>query len=160
VDETTDTPLRCANCGEPILDDQTVIRLSAGVGRPAGFSHALMFDDAFLHAGHSDAGPWGDERTASGGARRPRASSARSGSSTSRARPARQGATGASSSPRGAIATDSPPWAAPNMRHANDRRFAPLLGARNGALVADHESTGLELVEVVPGTQADGRRGR
>jgi len=61
VDETTDTPLRCANCGQPILDDQTVIRLSAGVGRPAGFSHALMVDDAFLHAGHSDAGPWGDE---------------------------------------------------------------------------------------------------
>jgi hypothetical protein len=56
-----DALFRCAACGEPILDDQAVLRLSIGVGRPDGFSHALMRDDVFLHAGHPDAGPWGDE---------------------------------------------------------------------------------------------------
>jgi hypothetical protein len=55
------TPLVCAGCGEPIEDDQTVVKLSVGVGRDTGFSHALMIDDAYLHAGHPSAGPWGDE---------------------------------------------------------------------------------------------------
>lgn len=53
--------LRCAACGEPITDDQQAIRLEVGVGRPEGFSHLLMRDDAYLHAGHPDHGPWGDE---------------------------------------------------------------------------------------------------
>lgn len=53
--------LRCANCGEPIADDQQAIRIAVGVGRPEGFSHLLMRDDVYLHAGHPDTGPWGDE---------------------------------------------------------------------------------------------------
>lgn len=53
--------LRCAGCGEPIEDDQQVIRLSIGIGRPGEFSHLLMREDAYLHAGHPDPGPWGDE---------------------------------------------------------------------------------------------------
>ncbi len=53
--------LICAACGEPIRDDQTVIRLQLGVGRPEGFSHLLMRDDTYLHAGRPNAGPWGDE---------------------------------------------------------------------------------------------------
>lgn len=56
-----ETPLRCAGCGEPIRDDQTVIRLQVGVGRESGFSHQLLRDDAYLHAGRPTAGPWGDE---------------------------------------------------------------------------------------------------
>lgn len=56
-----DTGLRCANCGAPILDDQQIIRLEVGVGRPGAFSHLLMRDDVYLHAGHPNAGPWGDE---------------------------------------------------------------------------------------------------
>ncbi len=55
--------LRCAACGGPIEDDQQVLRLSVGVGRAEGFSHLLMRDDAYLHAGHPSAGPWGDEPT-------------------------------------------------------------------------------------------------
>ena len=60
--DANDTGLRCTACGDPILDDQTVIRLALGVGRPTeGFSHALMRDDVYLHAGHPP-GPW-DEPT-------------------------------------------------------------------------------------------------
>jgi len=58
---TSPDQLRCASCGEPIGDDQQAIRISVGVGRPEGFSHLLMRDDVYLHAGHPDAGPWGDE---------------------------------------------------------------------------------------------------
>jgi hypothetical protein len=53
--------LRCALCGEPIEDEQQAIRLSIGVGRPDGFSHLLMREDAYLHAGRPNHGPWGDE---------------------------------------------------------------------------------------------------
>lgn len=58
---TDTTPIHCAGCGEPITDDQSVIRLSLGVGRPDGFSHALLREDAYLHAGRPTSGPWGDE---------------------------------------------------------------------------------------------------
>jgi len=53
--------LRCALCGEPIDDDADSIRLTVGVGGDAGFSSLMFRDDAYLHAGHPDAGPWGDE---------------------------------------------------------------------------------------------------
>ena len=52
---------RCAGCGEPLLEDQTVLRLSVGAVRDEGFSHLLMRPDVFLHAGWPSAGPWGDE---------------------------------------------------------------------------------------------------
>lgn len=58
---TDESALRCAACGEPILDEQQAIRIGVGVGRPEGFSHLLMREDAYLHAGHPDHGPWGDE---------------------------------------------------------------------------------------------------
>lgn len=53
--------LQCAACGEPIEDDQQVMRLSLGIGRPEGFSHLLMREDVYLHAGKPNHGPWGDE---------------------------------------------------------------------------------------------------
>jgi hypothetical protein len=59
----TEPGIRCAACGEPIEDEQQAIRLAIGVGRPPGFSHLLLREDAYLHAGHPSAGPWGDEPT-------------------------------------------------------------------------------------------------
>ena len=44
---TDDTPLRCASCGEPIRDDQRVIRLQVGAGSRSGFSHLLLREDAY-----------------------------------------------------------------------------------------------------------------
>ena len=57
-----DDPIRCLGCGEPIRDDQTVIRLTAGVGTASGeFSGLLLRPDVFVHAGRPSLGPWGDE---------------------------------------------------------------------------------------------------
>lgn len=53
--------VRCAGCGDPLLEDQTVLRLSVGAMRDDGFSHLLMRPDVILHAGWPSAGPWGDE---------------------------------------------------------------------------------------------------
>jgi hypothetical protein len=55
-----DAPL-CSACGQPIEEDQQAIKLSIGVGHPTGFSHLLMREDAYLHAGRPNHGPWGDE---------------------------------------------------------------------------------------------------
>lgn len=38
-----------------------MLRLGVGTGRGGTFSHLLMRDDAYLHAGTPSAGPWGDE---------------------------------------------------------------------------------------------------
>ncbi len=58
-----DATLRCAGCGEPIREDQTIIRLNAGVARDGAFSHLLMRPDVYLHAGEADAsGQQGEER--------------------------------------------------------------------------------------------------
>ena len=57
-----DDPIRCLGCGEPVRDDQTVVRLTAGVGTASGeFSGLLLRPDVFLHSGHPSLGPWGDE---------------------------------------------------------------------------------------------------
>ncbi len=52
---------RCAGCGQPLTEDQTVLRLSVGTVRDEAFSHLLMRPDVFLHAGVPSTGPWGDE---------------------------------------------------------------------------------------------------
>lgn len=49
------TALWCAGCGEPIEEDQTVLRVNAGVARGDAFSHLLMRPDVYLHAGEADA---------------------------------------------------------------------------------------------------------
>jgi hypothetical protein len=52
----------CAGCGEPIDEDQTAIRVTAGVGTADGaFSGLLLRPDVYLHAGRPSNGPWGDE---------------------------------------------------------------------------------------------------
>jgi hypothetical protein len=56
-------PFVCAACGEPILEDQTVVRVSLGAASDGAFSHALLRPDVYLHAGVESAGPWGDEPT-------------------------------------------------------------------------------------------------
>jgi len=57
-----DDQITCAACGDPITEDQTAIRLTAGVGTDAGgFGAFLMRPDVYLHAGRPSAGPWGDE---------------------------------------------------------------------------------------------------
>jgi hypothetical protein len=47
----TGNGLRCMACGEPITEDQTVLRLSVGTARDDDFSHLLMRPDVLLHAG-------------------------------------------------------------------------------------------------------------
>ena len=57
-----DDRIVCAGCGEPIAEDQTAIRVSAGVGtRDGEFSGLLLRPDVYLHAGRPSNGPWGDE---------------------------------------------------------------------------------------------------
>ena len=57
-----DEPIRCLGCSRAIEDDQTVVRMSAGVGTERGeFSGLLMRPDVYLHAGRPSLGPWGDE---------------------------------------------------------------------------------------------------
>ena len=51
----------CAACGQPITEDQTVVRLSLGAASEGQFSHALLRPDVYLHAGYETMGPWGDE---------------------------------------------------------------------------------------------------
>lgn len=54
--------MTCAGCGEPIAEDQTALRLTAGVATEArSFSGLLMRPDVYLHAGTPSNGPWGDE---------------------------------------------------------------------------------------------------